>query len=105
MEINATSGLLNDITKLNEELRHEAKQNAITQFISELVTGLAEKAVAKSSIEACDDHTGTSSPEEGIMTYEKISTDVQAGRPMDGTPEETYDDNDKSNDDQVEEKN
>ena len=38
------------------------------------------------------------------MTNERTSTDVQAGRPMDGTTEETYNDNEKSNDHQVEEK-
>ena len=38
------------------------------------------------------------------MINERSSTDVQAGKPMDGTTEETYNDNEKANDDQVEEK-
>ena len=51
MEINATSDLLNDITKKNEELRHGTEQNAITQFINELVTSLAEKLLPRVALE------------------------------------------------------
>ena len=51
MEINSTSGFLNDITNLNKELRLEAEKSLMVEVVRDIISSIVETATDSASHE------------------------------------------------------
>ena len=91
MEINSTSGFLNDIINLNKELKLEEKKRLVVEVVRDIISSIVETATDSSSHEE-DTAQVSSSPEDD----NKVPDDVQAGRPS-YTPGEQADEDHELN--------